>query len=282
MDIRTLLPEVSEEQLARCLASDAFIAPYNPYQSIFPNRTTFRSSEVDLAKRLVNRGYRVAFPEVGAAMRKEVLLQKGLDLQDPLMLFVVSIPVNLILNLVASFLLHLVLKGTRIIIIQVSRDGQIESFTDQNGQDIDDKEMDVVIQSREKLQNFRRPREDSKLPVPIYLEHTSKLIGWGRLWLDEKGLKVKARIDDDTTLSRIKSGELVGFSLGGIAKEYECEICHKDYVTCPHLIGKTYRGKESVRRIKDLDIAEISIVSDPANMYCSISEAVVEHGESFK
>lgn len=277
MNIRRLLAHISQRELTQCLAGDAFIAPYNPYHEIFPDRTTFRGIEIDLGKWLSEEGYRLVLPRLRAGIKKEVLLQKGLDVTDPLVLFVVSIPVNLIVNLVAGFLLHLALRKPRILIVQVREDGEIESCTDEKGQTISDKEVQSVVSSLEKVEPFSLPVADSDLPVPIYLEHTSKVVGWGKLWLEEGGLRVKARIDDDATYNRIESRDLVGFSLGGIAKKYECSICHKDYFACPHVRGKTYEGEKAVCQIKGFDIAEISIVSDPANAHCSISQATLEY-----
>jgi hypothetical protein len=58
------------------------------------------------------------------------------------------------------------------------------------------------------------------------------------------------------------------FSTGLIAKNSECSICKKEYGTCEHLIGKPYMGKLCVEIVKDVDLKEVSIVSEPADKKC--------------
>jgi hypothetical protein len=101
-------------------------------------------------------------------------------------------------------------------------------------------------------------------PIPIYLEHTTKLIGWGRVLIDDKGLKIDdAVIFDRKVLKRIEKGDLQGTSIAGLIYDATCSICMSDYVDCNHIANREYDDKVCVVEINGIDLAEISIVSRP-------------------
>lgn len=58
------------------------------------------------------------------------------------------------------------------------------------------------------------------------------------------------------------------FSTGFIVKESECNICGAEYGECNHIKGRPYMGKLCARIIKEADIQEVSVVSDPADKHC--------------
>lgn len=268
MNIRDLIPYMDEGQLTECLENDAFIVPHNPYNSIYPNRTTFRSYDVDLMKLLAKNGYRINTPKFKAndKDKKEVLLQKHFDLSDPMILFLVGIPFQLVISLIAGFIVYLTTRKKKtpyIFIVQTKKDGEIEGCYNENGQSIPKEEIQKTLSKLQDTPVFSTPNINSEFPVPIYLEHSSKVVGWGNCYVDEKGLRVEARIDDELTKQQVETGKLVGFSIGGIAKKYMCSICQRDYFVCPHIRGETYEGQEAYINIEEIDLAEISIVSNP-------------------
>jgi len=58
------------------------------------------------------------------------------------------------------------------------------------------------------------------------------------------------------------------FSSGFIVKESECSICDAEYGECSHVKGRPYMGALCVRIIKNAELKEISVVSDPADKHC--------------
>jgi hypothetical protein len=285
MNIRDLIPYLDKESLKECLGSDAFIVPFNPYNRRYPSRTTFHSYDVDLAKWVSQQVDRVTLPKLKATKRREVILQKHFPLSEPILLFVISIPVNLVLSIIAGFIVNLRAKGqfNGILIVKLNHKGDIETCNDETGNIVSNEKVREIISNLRVAPSYSTPKADSELPVPIHLEHTSKVVGWGTISQDEQGILLeKVRIDDEVTLRQIKSGQLVGMSIGGIAKEYECSVCHKSYFKCNHIKGNIYNGQEAHCIIKNLDLAEISIVSDPANADCRISDLEVQPTTGFK
>jgi hypothetical protein len=121
-----------------------------------------------------------------------------------------------------------------------------------------------------RLPPMRKPSEYPEPPLeafpePIFLEHTDRVVGWGRLSVDDVGLLVSARITDSETRRRIDAGELAGFSFGALIYDSECSICGEQFVDCNHIAGETYGSTDCVARVLGADLAEISVVSSPAN-----------------
>jgi hypothetical protein len=95
------------------------------------------------------------------------------------------------------------------------------------------------------MQRYEKSRAlappDPTRPVPIFLEHTDKLIGWGQVVKEEDGLKLKdAKIIDKTTLKRIDRGTLEGISIAGLIYDSTCTICEGKYINCNHIAGSLY------------------------------------------
>ncbi len=241
MNIRELVPYLDEKAFKACLGSDAFIVPFNPYSSIFPFRTTFRGYDIDLAKMVAEIGLRVTVPQLEGTLNKEVLLQKHFDLSNPFLLFIVGIPFSLLTGVISGLIVHLATKGKspHILIVKLTEQGEVDACYDQNGNVVSSDKVQAIISNISAAPLYTPPNPNSERPVPIHLEHTSKVVGWGETELDKQGLLIKnAKIDDYNTWQLITSGKLLGFSIGGIAKTYECSICHKNYFTCKHIKGR--------------------------------------------
>jgi hypothetical protein len=107
---------------------------------------------------------------------------------------------------------------------------------------------------------------DSERPVPIFLEHTHQIIGWGRISRKDGALKVEdAKIDHEETRRRLAAGELSGFSIGGMAAKATCSICAGSYLDCPHVAGEDYAGQSCQVNVGEISLREISLVRNPIN-----------------
>ncbi len=268
MDIQDLLPYLDNKAIKGCLSSDAFIVPFNPYRNVFPNRTVFRGYDLDLAKSVSEAGYRVGIPQLESTNKKEVLLQKQFDISNPLVIFIIGIPFSILAGIVSGLVVHLITRGKtpKILIIKISKQGKVENCYYENGEIVSDEKVKDIISKITTAHSYTSPSPMLTRPVPIHFEHTSKVVGWGNASIVDNGLVVtNVKIDDAETRRLIKAKKLIGFSIGGIAKRYECSICHKNYFLCKHIKGYIYNGKKAYCNIKNLDLAEISIVSDPAN-----------------
>jgi hypothetical protein len=58
------------------------------------------------------------------------------------------------------------------------------------------------------------------------------------------------------------------FSTGMTIKSSECSICGTEYRDCKHIKGRIYNGEFCIRKIKDIDLKEVSVVEDPADKRC--------------
>jgi hypothetical protein len=115
------------------------------------------------------------------------------------------------------------------------------------------------------------PPDDNR-PTPIYLEHTDKIVGWGHLERNDRGIKVAdAEITDKTTAKQIDEGELVGFSIGGLVREGRCSSCNGDYALCNHISTYEYDGAICGVEIRQVDLADISIVKNPVQPLARIT-----------
>jgi len=69
-------------------------------------------------------------------------------------------------------------------------------------------------------------------------------------------------------LERVLFPQPIFFSSGFIVRESECSICGAEYGECDHIKGRPYMGKMCARIVKEAELREASIVSDPANKHC--------------
>ena len=154
-----------------------------------------------------------------------------------------------------------------------NKDGEIFDY---EGNSID---KNVINNVTEKMisdqnsfsQSLSNPSPNKDLNWALHLEHTPEIIGWCALSEDDYGLKCDpVKVTCSKAWGRIKSGELQGFSIGGIIAKSICSICDSDYTECNHISGTIYNDKTCCCKIQQFDIAEISIVKTPANKLANI------------
>ena len=79
-----------------------------------------------------------------------------------------------------------------------------------------------------------------------------------------------AKIDDEDTWRRVRSGELKGMSIAMLVHDSECTICRRQYAECLHISGQDYGGTMCTVGIHGVHLTEISVVKDPVNPGCVI------------
>jgi hypothetical protein len=71
-------------------------------------------------------------------------------------------------------------------------------------------------------------------------------------------------------LERLLFPQPVFLSSGFVVRESECSICGAEYGECNHIKGLPYMGKLCARIVKEADLQEVSVVSDPADKRCRV------------
>jgi hypothetical protein len=259
------------------------IQSYNPYESRYLARRVISRETLDLLKTLRERGYSVVIdPDDGSKLNYTT--QKGLRdfLADPINMLVVGIPINVMVSLLSTWLYE---KFKRIpndeevnIILEVDEDGERIRYN-HKGRQISEKKFQSVIrlmkrrvQRYEKSQALVRP--DPSRPVPVFLEHTDKLTGWGRVSKEKEGLKLSdVEIIDKRTSGRIEKGTLKGLSIAGLVYDSTCTICDCNYSECSHIAGQEYNGQECLCRIDGILLTEISFVKKPVQPLAKIERS---------
>jgi hypothetical protein len=61
-------------------------------------------------------------------------------------------------------------------------------------------------------------------------------------------------------------------SVGIVVRSSKCSICGTDYALCDHVKGQCYGGQFCCRIIDKAEVKEVSIVSDPANKHCRVTQ----------
>ncbi len=257
---------------------------YNPYSSICSSTRVVSRETLHLIKMFRSQGVEVSVePEDGTKLN--YVTKKGWKeiISDPIFLFVTGIPLNFALNLISSWLYdNLKLKKPSPvenfpIVIEYEENDKKLKYT-HTGQPIsDDKLLQILIgmEQRKKqcgVQSKTSPIKRSD-PFPIYLEHTNKIVGQAdKIFKDEIGMQIEGiKITDEETWLRIQSGDLQGWSVGGVIASSECSICKDEYVNCNHMSPNTYKGKQVAIKIKKMCIAEISIVKEPIQPLAKIN-----------
>lgn len=60
-------------------------------------------------------------------------------------------------------------------------------------------------------------------------------------------------------------------SIGGRVVRRKCSICHLSYDECEHVKGRAYMGELCATRIEEMELEEVSVVTEPANKHCRIT-----------
>ena len=229
-------------------------------------------------KELRNKGHQVTVvPNNGTKLY--YLMRKGyVDFfKDPLVLLVLGIPLTFVVNIISGLVMRRLtrpeLKSPEVhLILETEQNGKKKRFDYQGNPLTDDQFKSILSAYRAEQQNYEKSSQkvapEPSLPKPIFLEHTNKIVGWGRVWVEEKGaLMARARIIDDDTWQAILEGELVGYSMGGLVGKTICSVCKQDYLFCNHMAGEKYRDIDCTVELRDVELAEISIVSDPVQVH---------------
>lgn len=252
---------------------EVVIDAFNPYEARFPNRTVISREELHLIKMLRQQGidYRVRSKYGGEIY---ILSQKNFEslLVDPMFLTLFNIGIGV----VSAFVYDLI-KGKKELndkLFIKNKDGEVFNY---EGKQLDRGLIkDVTEKMLTSQQQFRKAlitqSPYNELPYPVHLEHTPQIVGWCNLVVDERGLRVDpCKVTCDRTWERIQSNDLKGLSIGGLISKSNCGICGADYRDCNHITGNSYGGVECVNEIAKFDLAEVSIVTNPANNLCGIN-----------
>jgi hypothetical protein len=86
--------------------------------------------------------------------------------------------------------------------------------------------------------------------------------------------KNASRLND---LERLLFPPMTFLSPGMIVKYSECSICGQEYGECNHVRGRAYMGKFCSRILKDVEVKEVSFVSEPASKHCRVT-AITDKG----
>ncbi len=248
---------------------------YNPYEARYPGRRVVARETLHLIKLIRTQGYHVIVePDDGSKLN--YIAEKGLRefLADPVYAMIVGTSVSVIINLISSWLYDRLKDKPTLdrvsLILEFDEKGNKVRY-DHEGKVIDDR---LFLELLTSLNNRARQYKESLYMTPpnqfqqfpIYLEHTGKIVGWGSVAVDDKGLRVKnAKITDKETCRRLDNGEFNGFSVAGLVHNAVCSICNMQYVDCNHITGNSYDGVECVVNNQGIDLAEVSIVKSPVN-----------------
>jgi len=250
------------------------IKSYNPYEYRYPKRRVVLWETLQLIKSLRTKGYRVkVIPEDGTRLnwRQENGLRDVLS--DPVVLILINISINVFTGVLSNLLWpRLGRWRSRFyapIVLEVPS-GRFRGKYDQYGNCLPKRDcLDESDRCQTRAQRYWKsrllPSPYPEHPEPIFLEHTNRIVGWGCLSIDEFGVCVDAHIDDPETLRRLETGELKGFSFGALIYDSECSVCGRQYVDCNHITSMLYKDSECYTTIYGADLAEVSVVSDPAN-----------------
>lgn len=251
------------------------IETFNPYETRFPNRKVITRDALILAKTLRSEGYTVVVePDNGLPVH--YLYNKGLKewFADPVNLILFNIPITILTNLITNQVQKLLdwngKQSTPNLNIEVN--GSPKSYDYQGSEQPKGNKRRITMIRTELKEGFDRCFNiippDMKYSTPIYLEHKPKIVGWCRLWEDERGLATEGIITDKVVRRRVNQKRLNGASVTGIATVTLCSICNSSYVECNHIAGKEYDDVMCSNHIIKTDFVEVSIVKTPINSQC--------------
>lgn len=251
------------------------IDSFNPYESRFPNRKLITRDTLILIKHLRLEGYEIIVePENDQPI--ELLYKKGVMefFADPVNVTLIGIPIAILTSIISNQIQKLLDKKKTInksnvnILIDNSTNvyNYLGELQDKNNNKLVTKKRKELKDGFERCFEIISPYKD--YPIPIFLEHKPKIVGWCSLRADDKGLKSEGIITDKTVKRRMSQNRLNGASITGIATKTECSICKSNFVYCEHIAGKTYNWEECINTIIETDFVETSIVKEPINPEC--------------
>ena len=93
---------------------------------------------------------------------------------------------------------------------------------------------------------------------------------------------ITTKSTDRNVVNKIVSGELRGLSPEIIIRKWECSICHRDLEKCVHEVGKFYNNKKCVAIARDIEFTGVSIVDNPEDSRCRITDLLLIKEENGK
>jgi hypothetical protein len=231
---------------------------------------------LDLIKYFRSQGFTIVVEPVDAT-RLAYLMEKGVRevLADPIVVLLIGVPLNYILNVLASWTYDLLKREPKTaevsIVLQFAEDGNTVRYSERGQRISDDRFRSLLRALDTRKRNFAASESvtppDPVYRLPIYLEHTGSIVGRSKGFVfddEKKETRLEAtRITDAETSERIKRGELGGVSVAGIVRSAVCSICRAEYVDCNHVSGTSYDGETCVVTVNEWSFAEVSIVKDP-------------------
>lgn len=254
---------------------------YNPYEGRYPGRAVISREALLLAKRFRLAGYEVALSSrtdhVAFSIRKGFTDLIG----DPILLKIAGTTSTIALSVVSAWIYDLLKRVGKEppvpddldVVIEIEEDGRRVRY-DHVGREISDERFEMILDAMQRRRDeyassLRAVAPDPALPIPLYVEHSTKIVGWGNLKLSDGSLAVHpVHITDAQTRDRIKRGELRGFSIAGIVSEAVCKECQKDSRECDHGVDADV---PCLTELKKVDLCEISIVRAPVNPRCEFN-----------
>jgi hypothetical protein len=247
---------------------------YNPYEARYPGLRVVSRENLHLIKILRLNGFKVSVqPENGTKLC--YLAQKGVRefLSDPIVALTITTYLSILTSILSSWIYDKLKRQPQEdetnIVLEVDEDGRRVRYN-QSGKPISNERFQSIIdlmkhRAEQYGDSLKIEPPDLSRPYPIYLEHSSQIIGWaGKLHKEEDGFKLHGvRITDEQARLRIQFDDLTGFSIGGIIQKSTCSVCKQDYVECNHITGNYYDEKECTVRIDKILIADFSIVQNP-------------------
>lgn len=257
---------------------------YNPYEARYSGLRVVSRETLHLIKILRSNGYKVVV-EPNNGQKLFYLAEKGVKefLSDPIIALAINASLSFVINLLTSWIYDRLKRKPESdeinFVLEFDENGTKVRYN-HSGQPISDERFQNILSAMDKrAEQYKesltvQPPDLSHI-IPIYLEHTSQIIGWAEsVFTDEIGLKVEGmKITDDQTWLRIEHDDLTGLSIGGIIRKSTCSICKKDYTECNHITGKQYNGKECIVRIDDILVADFSVVKNPIQPLARLSKA---------
>ncbi|TQO98042.1 HK97 family phage prohead protease [Vibrio cholerae] len=255
------------------MSNKVVIEAFNPYEAKYPNRVVITREELHLIKALRENGIDY---EVSSAHETKlyVLSQKNFEpsLAEVLFMTIHGLAIGVLGGFIKDAISNTKQLNERLFI--KNKDGEVFDYS---GTPIDQSTVENVlnrmIADKNKMSTaLQRTSPHSELPWAVHLEHTHEIVGWCNLFEDHYGLRCDPmKITCIDTWEKIQSGELKGFSVGGMIAKSKCNICNLDFVDCNHISGKTYNDTECICEIHQFDLAEVSVVKNPANSLANVS-----------
>jgi hypothetical protein len=260
------------------------IQTFNPYEAAHPGHKVVDGELLTLIKLLRDQGNTVVIePDDGRPI--EYLFRKGVKefLSDPA---VINFGLNVAAGLVGAAIAEAVkwvwqhrrresivrsAPQPTNILLRNKETGLVFSYS---GEPLDEKALDRLLKMAERERStfreaflLRSPSADK--PVPLFLEHTARVVGWCDMDLDDEGFYVKdGAIQDRPTWRKVESGELKGLGITGIAIRSTCSVCRRSYVECNHISGVNYDSVNCTNEIEEAVFINVNLVSSPINQRC--------------